>query len=85
MFYSLVGDVLKERVKADFSKILRDDRKNDKKIIEEIKMDRIERLEARIRRLEADLEELKRLKKENEILRFNIRSLLNYIEEIKKG
>jgi len=76
---------LKERVKADFSKILRDDRKNDKKIIEEIKMDRIERLEARIRRLEADLEELKRLKKENEILRFNIRSLLNYIEEIKKG
>jgi len=48
-------------------------------------MDRIERLEARIRRLEADLEELKRLKKENEILRFNIRSLLNYIEEIKKG
>ncbi|MHC1623143.1 MAG: hypothetical protein ACXQTR_00960 [Candidatus Methanospirareceae archaeon] len=81
----MVGDVLKERVKADFSKILRDDRKNDKKIIEEIKMDRIERLEARIRRLEADLEELKRLKKENEILRFNIRSLLNYIEEIKKG
>jgi hypothetical protein len=47
--------------------------------------DRIEKLEARIRRLEADLEDLKRLKKENEFLRFNIESLLNYIEEIKKG
>jgi len=45
---------------------------------------RIERLEAQIRRLEAKLEELKHLKKENEILRFNIKSLVNYIEEIKK-
>jgi len=37
---------------------------------------RIEKLKARIRRLEADLEDLKRLKKENEILRFSIKSLL---------
>ena len=38
---------------------------------------RIEMLEARIRKLE----ELRRLKRENEILRFNIESLLKYIEE----
>ena len=42
---------------------------------------RIEMLEARIRKLEDELEELRRLKRENEILRFNIESLLKYIEE----
>jgi len=44
---------------------------------------RIERLEARIQKIERDLEDLKRLKRENEILRFNIKSLLKYIEETK--
>jgi len=45
---------------------------------------RIEMLEARMRKLEAELEELRSLKKENEILRFNIESLLKYIED-KEG
>ena len=46
---------------------------------------RIEMLEARMRKLEAELEELRSLKKENEILRFNIKSLAKYIEETKNG
>jgi len=45
--------------------------------------DVIARLEDRIRRIEEDLEDLKRLKRENEILRFNIESLVKYIEETK--
>jgi len=45
---------------------------------------RIAMLEARMRKLEAELEELRSLKKENEILRFNIKSLIKYIEETKE-
>jgi uncharacterized protein YigA (DUF484 family) len=45
---------------------------------------KIERLGARIRRLERDIKELKKLKKENEILRFNIKSLIRYLEEETK-
>jgi len=45
--------------------------------------DVIRKLESRIQKIEKDIEDLKRLKKENEILRFNIKSLLKYIEETK--